>query len=845
MRTTLKKVEFDKVFPLLGISEEGVAISRKGALTLGWEIILPVMYTRSEEDYDGMIHAMDSAIRILPAWYTVVRQDIYTYEYWAPDEDYPSGFFAESEKRHFMGRKYLVHKAYIFVTMTTKGLITKKSSYSGLFGIADGCIIPARPEYELFLAKTKEFAAILTSGSGISLTPLSFNDWAGTPESPGIIHRYMFLGERTNHMSDFELSNESIGCFDRKAQVYNLYSSEKLPPIVNSIRKNNLLSTEGNPVYQSLGAAIGAAVDCEHIVNSIFVIPDQAEEKARLEDEFKKMRAGNEDDENAISQKELQLYKEKLINESPYTIKANISIIAWDIEENYGAIAGKITSALSMLGTSVTSRVKYNAPLLWYAGIPGNVSEIGSENLMTMELSSALCFNNWDTFQRNIKGGTLRICDRNRHSPIVFDTQHIAMKRGWIYNLNAFILGPSGTGKSFFMNFYLRNVYDAGGNCFLIDRGDSYELLCAVINEESGGRDGQYISWDAEHPLKFNPFIGYKEWLDENGNTKADSIGANFFISVLETIWAPVGGWTSDTEPILKQTITDFLRNEVPEIEKAGRKPIFQDYYVFLKDKIAPLVAKSRYSVLGNTVHKEDIDMGKMLKALSAYSVEGVYGFLQNEENPADIFTSRFVVFEVTALSSVKDEKFYSLCILFIMHQFDMKMRQKVEEFDVMVIEEAWKAISNETMAPYLRELWKTARKFNTSAVVVTQSMSDILSSDVIKDAILANSSTKILLDQSEARKNFDPIADALSLTANDRMKIFSMNMNKDPRYEYRDVFIKLGEGFSDVFSTEASPEEAVAFDSRKEEKAPHIRRAKELGSYREAIMEAVNEKKE
>ena len=154
MRTTLKKVEFDKVFPLLGISEEGVAISRKGALTLGWEIILPVMYTCSEEDYDGMIHAMDSAIRILPAWYTVVRQDIYTYEYWAPDEDYPSGFFAESEKRHFMGRKYLVHKAYIFVTMTMKGLITKKSSYSGLFGIADGCIIPARPEYELFLAKT-------------------------------------------------------------------------------------------------------------------------------------------------------------------------------------------------------------------------------------------------------------------------------------------------------------------------------------------------------------------------------------------------------------------------------------------------------------------------------------------------------------------------------------------------------------------------------------------------------------------------------------------------------------------------------------------------------------------
>ena len=84
----------------------------------------------------------------------------------------------------------------------------------------------------------------------------------------------------------------------------------------------------------------------------------------------------------------------------------------------------------------------------------------------------------------------------------------------------------------------------------------------------------------------------------------------------------------------------------------------------------------------------------------------------------------------------------------------------------VMVIEEAWKAIANETMSGYLAGLWKTARKFQTSAVVVTQQVSDIMSSQVIRDTILQNSSVRILLDQSNNRNSFSQLQELLdSLT--------------------------------------------------------------------------------
>ena len=835
MKVNASTISLKDVFPLLGVDEDGVAVSRKGAMTIGWKMTLPVLYTKSEEDYDGMIHALDSAIRILPSWCIVLRQDIYLFREWEPDEDAPHGFFADAYNEHFRGRKYLNHEGYLFLTMSSFGSMMKSSRGSGLFGIKTTPSIPSKSDFSTFLNKASEFEAVLSSGSGVTLTRLTKTDWTGTDEVPGIVHRYMYFGESTGQLSDFELTKESIACFHKKAQVFNIFSSEKLPPAVSSVRRNELLSLENNDVLQSLGSALGTSLGCEHVVNTVFFVPDQEREKARLIDEQKKMKAGSDDDENAISAQEIQRYKEKIVNESPFTVKANISVIAWDDEERFNELTSIVSSAFSSLGIT-GSYTKYNAPIVWYAGIPGNATEYGTENMMTMELSSALCFNNWDTFQRSMKGGMLRICDRARHVPIVIDTQRVAREKGYIFDFNAFVLGPSGTGKSFFMNEYLRNCYDAGESVFIIDVGDSYEGLCQVIAEETDGRDGQYMTWDTERPLEFNPFLGYEEWLDENGNIRADASGANFFISVIETIWSPERGWTSDSEPILKQTVTDFIRDVVPGIEAKGRRPVFDDYYEFLKKTVEPKIERSEYEVLGNKVRHDELPLGKMLKALVAYSRKGVYGFLLNSPAPKDLFASRFIVFEVSQLSQVKDSKFYSLCILCIMNSFDLKMRQKPEEFDIMVIEEAWKAIANETMAPYLRELWKTARKYNTSAVVVTQSMTDIVSSEIIKDAILENSSTKILLDQSNNRNVFAPIAEALSLNRGDIMKIFSMNLNRDPRYRYRDV--KLGEGFSGVFSTEVAPEEALAFRSEKDLKAPMLRRAKELGSLREAIRE-------
>ena len=234
-------------------------------------------------------------------------------------------------------------------------------------------------------------------------------------------------------------------------------------------------------------------------------------------------------------------------------------------------------------------------------------------------------------------------------------------------------------------------------------------------------------------------------------------------------------------------------------------------------------------------INESRFDIDSLKVALNSYVSGNKFGFLLNDKDAADLFSSRFVIFEVDKLSQINDEKFYSLCVLCIMQAFDRKMRES-QNFTVMVIEEAWKAIANETMAPYLKGLWKTARKFQTSAVVVTQDVEDIISSEVIKNAIIQNSSVKILLDQSKNQNNFTGVVNLLGLTPKAVSMALSINKNNNPKYRYKEVFVSLGDKWSGVFATEVSKEEAQAYESDKVLKKPLLEMAKDYGSMVEAI---------
>ena len=144
-----------------------------------------------------------------------------------------------------------------------------------------------------------------------------------------------------------------------------------------------------------------------------------------------------------------------------------------------------------------------------------------------------------------------------------------------------------------------------------------------------------------------------------------------------------------------------------------------------------------------------------------------------------------------------------------------------------LIVEEAWKALSRlANMAEYLRYMYKTSPANTTVRAIVfqTQEVEDIISSPVVKEAIINNSDCKILLDQRKFMNRFQ--CDSQSFVGADRQgekaQILSINQSNDPSRKYKEVWIGLGGVQSAVYATEVSVPEYLAYTTEETEKVEY-----------------------
>jgi hypothetical protein len=193
------------------------------------------------------------------------------------------------------------------------------------------------------------------------------------------------------------------------------------------------------------------------------------------------------------------------------------------------------------------------------------------------------------------------------------------------------------------------------------------------------------------------------------------------------------------------------------------------------------------------------------------------YGQILNSDMDATLFDEKFIVFEIDA---IKEHKLlFPVTTLIIMDVFLQKMRLKKNR-KALIIEEAWKAIASPMMAGYILYLYKTVRKFNGFATVVTQELDDIIHNPIVKDSIINNSDTIALLDQTRFRDNYDQVAKLLSLNEVEQRKIFSLNNldNQNGRGRFKEVYIRRGSR-GEVYGVEVSLHEYLIYTTERSEK--------------------------
>lgn len=831
MRNTLKASTLESKFPLLSV-EHGCIVSKDADITVGFRVELPELYTVTSAEYEAIHATWVKAMKVLPDYCIVHKQDIFIRETYKPDTDREDmSFLSRSFERHFNERPYLNHYCYLSLTKTTKERSRTQSNFSTL---CRGFIVPKeikdKEAVTKFLESVGQFASILNESGYLGLRQLTDEEITGTDTEAGIIEKYFSLSQTdTTTLEDITLKADEMKIGDNYLCLHTLSDVEDLPGEVATDSRYEKLSTDRSDCRLSFAAPIGLLLPCNHIYNQYVFIDDSAANLQKFEKMAKNMHSlSRYSRSNQINKEWIDEYLNEAHSFGLTSVRCHCNVMAWsDDREELKRIRNEVGSQLAQMECKPRHNT-VDTPTLFWAAIPGNAADFPAEESFYTFIEQAVCFFSQETNYRNSPSPFgIKMVDRLTGKPLHLDISDLPMKKGIITNRNKFVLGPSGSGKSFFMNHLVRQYYEQGTHVVLVDTGNSYQGLCEMINKKTKGDDGIYFTYTEEKPISFNPFYTDDFVYDVE---KKDSIK-----TLLLTLWKSEDDKITKTESgELGSAVTAYI-----DRIKADRSitPNFNTFYEFMRDDYRHEL-ESRAIKVG----KDDFNIDNFLTTLRQYYSGGRYDFLLNSRENIDLLGKRFIVFEIDAIK--ENRELFPVVTIIIMEAFINKMRRLKGIRKQLIVEEAWKALSLASMSEYLKYLYKTVRKYFGEAIVVTQEVDDIISSPVVKEAIINNSDCKILLDQRKYMNKFDAIQDLLGLTDKERGQILSINMANNPSRLYKEVWIGLGGTQSAVYATEVSAEEYLTFTTEETEKMEVLALADKLGSIESAIKQLADKKR-
>lgn len=767
---------------------------------------------------------------MLPNYSILHKQDIFITEKYEPDirRDELS-FLSRSFERHFNERPYLHHTCYLFLTKTTKERSRQQSNWNTL---CRGFLVPKeirdKETVERFMEAVGQFESIVNDSGLIKLERLTTEEITGTENEPGIIERYLTLSaDGTTMLQDMQLNPDEMRIGDKRLCLHTLSDLDDLPGKVRMDGRYERLSTDRSDCRLSYAAPVGVMLPCDHIYNQWIFIDDSNENLSRFEKAAKNMQSlSRYSRSNQINKEWLDEYLNEAHTNGLQSVRCHCNIIAWaENEDELRRVKNDVGSALALMECTPHHNTT-DLPALYWAGIPGNEADFPAEETFYTFTGQALCFFTAETCYRNsLSPFGIRMVDRLTGKPVFLDISDLPMKKGVVTNRNKFILGPSGSGKSFFTNHLVRQYWEQGTHILLVDTGNSYKGLCDLIHQKTGGDDGIYFTYKENDPISFNPFFTEDYQYDIE---KRDSIK-----TLILTLWKREDEPPRRSEEVALSNAVSLYIEKIKKNRKI--KPNFNSFYDFVRKDYRKVLADKN-------VREKDFDVDGFLNVLEPYYKNGEYGYLLNSDKELDLLNKRFIVFE---LDVVKDNPIlFPVVTIIIMETFINKMRRLQGIRKMILIEEAWKAIAKEGMANYIRYLFKTVRKFYGEAVVVTQEVDDIISSPVVKETIINNSDCKILLDQRKYQNKFDQIQNLLGLTDKERSQILSINLANAANRLYKEVWIGLGGTQSAVYATEVSAEEYLCYTTEETEKLELTRLTEKLGGNIELAIKQLAESK-
>ena len=768
-----KKIFEDIYFSVEDTDGIGVLYTKTGEYSAILRMENPVQkYSANIDSYYEFTNLFAAITQTLGEGYALHKQDIFTRKQFKDESGNGHEFLSESYFRYFNGREYTDSMTYLTITQENKK--SRLMSFDN-------------KKWRDFLVKIRKVQDQLKD-AGIK------SEFLNKQEASQYVDRFFAMNFRDKmvSMTGFKVDDEMIGMGDRRCKVYSLVDVDcaNLPALIRPFTNIEVNNTS-MPV--DLVALVDSIPGVESVVyNQIIFVPNQKRELALL-DKKKNRHASMPNPSNLIAVEDIKRVQEVIARENKQLVYTHYNLIVTvSPDTDIQKCTNHLENAFGRMGIHISKRA-YNQLELFVNSFPGNCYGMNDDYDRFMTLGDAATCLMYKEKIVHSEDTPFKVYYTDRQGvPVAIDISGKEGRNKLTDNSNFFVLGPSGSGKSFYVNSMVRQAHEQDTDIVLVDTGNSYEGLCEYFG-------GKYISYTEEHPITMNPFkIKREEW-------NIEKLG--FLKNLVMLIWKGSQGTVSKTEDrLIEQVINEYY--DAYFTTKRVSDLCFNTFYEFSTERLPKICEE-------NGLH--GIDLSSYNYLLKDFYKGGSHEVTLNENMDSSLFDETFIVFEI---DSIKDDPLlFPLVTLIIMDVFLQKMRIKKNR-KMLIIEEAWKAIASPMMAEYIKYLYKTARKFWASVGVVTQEIQDIIGSEIVKEAIINNSDVVMLLDQSKFKERFDTIKAILGLTDVDCKKIFTINRleNKEGRSFFREVFIRRGQT-SNVYGVEEPHECYMTYTTERAEK--------------------------
>lgn len=523
----------DIYFSIEDVDGVGVLYTKTGEYSAILKMENPVQkYSADTDCYYDFTNLMTAVVQTLGEGYALHKQDVFvrkSFDGRALQVSDSGKFLSNAYFRFFNGRPYIEGCTYL--------VITQESKKSALLSYDNS-------KWRDFLVKIRKVADQLHDGG------IKSAEFLNVQQAREYADRFFALNFRDAHfsMTNFKVDSEAIHMGTRQCKVYSLLDVDSvglpgvLRPYVDMTVNNAVMPVD-------LMSEIDHIPDVDTVIyNQVIFLPNQKRELALL-DKKRNRHASIPNPSNQMAVEDIKQVQEVIAREGKQLVYAHYNlIVAMDAQKDMQKVTNHLENIFSRQGIHISKRA-YNQLELFVASFPGNVYRLSQDYDRFLTLSDAALCLMYKERQTHGDDTPVKCYYTDRQGvPMPIDTTGKEGKIKYTNNSNFFVLGPSGSGKSFFMNTVVRQYYEQNTDVVIVDTGDSYEGLCSYFG-------GTYISYSKEKPISMNPFkVTETEYLQNFGEKK------NFLMSLIFLIFKGSQQPTKIEQYIIERTLIEYYR---------------------------------------------------------------------------------------------------------------------------------------------------------------------------------------------------------------------------------------------------------------------------------------------